>query len=167
MKYLSEINAFEFWLETHHLPTSAQLLWYKLMCIANKAGWCEWMSVDNLRLMAIMQMNREATLINTRNELIKAGLIEYRRGKKGSPGKYKMVSVYKLAFKSEVESEVKEVVETEEETEDIIRNRNRTRIITPRPPVGAEQQKSNLDQYNSFMKSEFDFDDLEKRLTGN
>ena len=112
MNYLSEIIAFERWCETNYLPISSQLLWYKLMAISNKAGWSEWVTVDNLKLMAAMQMGREATLIKTRDELIKAGLVEYQKGKKGSPNKYKMVSLAeKYTFKNEVQSEVETVVE--------------------------------------------------------
>ncbi|MSS64576.1 hypothetical protein [Velocimicrobium porci] len=118
MNYMKEIIAFEQWLETHYLPISAQLLWYKLMAICNRAGWSEWVTVDNLRLMAAMQMSREATLIKTRDELIKAGLVEYQKGKKGSPNKYKMISLvatctFKNVVQNEVESEVERVVENE------------------------------------------------------
>jgi hypothetical protein len=35
-------------------------------------------------------MSREATLVENRNRLIDAGLIEFQRGKKGSPNKYKI-----------------------------------------------------------------------------
>lgn len=109
MNYIAEINAFERWLETHYLPISSQLLWYKLMGICNRAGWSEWVTVDNLRLMAAMQMGREATLIKARDELIKAGLIEYQKGKKGSPNRYRMIS---FTCKSVVENEVFPVVES-------------------------------------------------------
>lgn len=109
MNYIVEINAFERWLETHYLPISSQLLWYKLMGICNRAGWSEWVTVDNLRLMAAMQMGREATLIKARDELIKAGLIEYQKGKKGSPNRYRMIS---FTCKSVVENEVFPVVES-------------------------------------------------------
>ena len=103
-----EIIAFEQWLETHYLPISPQLLWYKLMNLCNRSGWSEWVTVDNLRLMAAMQMGREATLIKARDELIKAGLIEYQKGKKGSPNRYHILSLAeKNTFKNEVESVVK------------------------------------------------------------
>ena len=54
------------------------------------AGWCEWIQVDNQRVMSRCQMSREATLVENRNKLIEAGLIEFQRGKKGSPNKYKI-----------------------------------------------------------------------------
>ena len=108
MNYIFEIKAFEQWLETHYLPIQPQLLWYKLMYFCNRSGWSEWVTVDNLRLMAAMQMSREATLIKARGELIKAGLIEYQKGKKGSPNRYRMISlVEKNTFKSEVQNEGK------------------------------------------------------------
>ena len=109
MNFILEINAFEQWLETHYLPDLSQLLWYKLMTFANRSGWSEWVTVDNLRLMAAMQMRREATMIKARDELIKAGLIEYQKGKKGSPNKYRIIS---FTCKRVVESEVERVVQS-------------------------------------------------------
>lgn len=90
MTYIDLINAFEKWLETNYLPSSAQLLWYKLIALFNKAGWSEWITVDNRRLMALVDIEREATFISWRNKLIEAGLFEYQKGKKGSPNRYKI-----------------------------------------------------------------------------
>ena len=114
LNYILEINAFEQWIETHYLPIPSQLLWYKLMSICNKAGWSEWVTVGNQRLMATLQMSREASFIKARDELIKAGLIEYQKGKKGCPNKYRMVS---FTFKNEVQSVVQNVVKSEVQTE--------------------------------------------------
>ena len=94
MDYIKEINAFERWCENNYLPISSQLLWYKIMQRFNRNGWCEWISVDNLTLMAAMKMGREATFIKARDELIKAGLMEYQKGKKGTPNRYRMVSFF-------------------------------------------------------------------------
>lgn len=93
MSYIDLINAFEKWLETNHLPVLAQLLWYKLIHIFNRAGWCEWITVDNRRLMALIDVNREATFISARNKLIESGLFEYQKGKKSCPNKYKICTV--------------------------------------------------------------------------
>lgn len=93
MTYIELINAFEKWLETNYLPSSAQLLWYKLIVLFNKAGWSEWVTVDNRRLMALVDIGRESTLISCRNKLIEARLFEYQKGKKGSPNKYKICTV--------------------------------------------------------------------------
>lgn len=104
LNYLAEIIAFERWLENNYLTRDAQLLWYRLMYQANKCNWPEWVTVDNLRLMAAMQMSREATFIKVRDDLLKAGLIEYQKGKKGSPNKYRLIPfTFKNVVKSEVE----------------------------------------------------------------
>jgi hypothetical protein len=52
-------------------------------------------------------MSREATLVENRNRLIDAGLIEFQRGKKGSPNKYKICT-----FKSVGQSVGETVVQT-------------------------------------------------------
>ena len=93
MNYIAEINAFERWLETNHLSAVSQLLWYKLMMLFNRCGWSEWISVDNHRLMSLIQVNREATFLKIRDELIGNRLIQYQKGKRGTPGKYKINSL--------------------------------------------------------------------------
>lgn len=90
MSYLDLILAFERWLETNYLQSSAQLLWYKIISLFNKAGWSEWIGVDNRRLMVMMQIKREATFIEIRNKLLEAKLFEFKRGKKGQPNQYKI-----------------------------------------------------------------------------
>lgn len=118
MNYITEINGFERWLETNYLPPMSQLLWYKLIALCNRCGWVEWITVDNQRLMSLIQLKREATFIDIRNKLIEAGLIEYRKGKKGSPNQYK-INTFNLKVETEVNTVVKSVVNTEVQTEDI------------------------------------------------
>lgn len=149
MNYIAEINAFEQWLELHYLPISSQLLWYKLMSIANRSGWSEWVSVDNLRLMAAMQMGREATMIKARDELIKAGLIKYQKGKKGTPNKYYIIpftckNVVKSVVESEVKSEVKSVVESVVESVDIYKHKHKQKDICA-PEDGARQKEHDFE----------------------
>lgn len=133
VNYLAEIIAFERWLETNYLPISSQLLWYKMMNLCNRSGWSEWVTVDNLRLMAAMQMGREATLIKARDELIKAGRIVYQKGKKGSPNRYRMIYfTCKNAVKSEVQrvvkSEVYQAVKSEVQSADIYKQNDKQNI---------------------------------------
>lgn len=96
MNYILEINAFERWLETNHLSATSQLLWYKLVALFNRCGWAEWIGVDNQRLMFSIQCKSETTFLRARDALIKNGLFEYRKGKKGSPNRYKMISFDRL-----------------------------------------------------------------------
>lgn len=106
MTYIELINAFEKWLETNYLPSSAQLLWYKLIHIFNRAGWCEWVAVDNYRLMALVEVRREATFISSRDKLIDSKLFEYQKGKKGSPNKYKICTYNFESINSSINSSV-------------------------------------------------------------
>lgn len=113
MDYMREINAFDRWLEHNYLPASSQLLWYRLMALCNRCGWPEWITVDNQRMMVLIQCKREATLIDTRNKLIESGLVDFRKGRKGLPNQYKMIPfTFTSVVKSEVESVVNTVVET-------------------------------------------------------
>lgn len=143
IQYLSQINAFERWLESHYLPGSAQLLYYKLLSINNMAGWSEWIQVDNQRVMSRCLMTREATLIENRNKLIEAGLIEFQRGKKGSPNKYKI-----NPFKSEVQSVGKSVGNTVGETVAIYRYRKRQDNNT--------HMRESKNKFNNFNQREDD-----------
>lgn len=133
MNYIQEINAFEQWLESNHLSANSQLLWYKFMQRFNKSNWQEWIQVDNLRLMAAMQMSSEKTFIKCRDELIKAGLIEYQKGKKGCPNKYRLIpftaeNTVNNTVHSTVEKEVKMEVYPTVETTDIYKlNINKTK----------------------------------------
>lgn len=93
MNYLLQIVAFEKWCETNSLPPAAQLLWYKLMHVANGTGWREWFGVDNQRAMWLIRTRDEKTLIRNREKLIQSGLIRYKRGSKGKPSQYKIVTL--------------------------------------------------------------------------
>lgn len=135
MTYIDRINAFEGWLETNYLPAQSQLIYYKLLVVFNRCGWAEWVTVDNHRLMSLSQVTRESTFIENRNKLIQAGLIEYQKGKKGSPNRYRLLKcTFKYGVQSEVqtvvETEVKSVVNTEVQTEVINRERERIKKDT-------------------------------------
>ena len=111
MSYIELINAFERWLETNYLPSSSQLLWYKLIHLFNKCGWSEWVTVDNQRLMALLDVKREATFISHRDKLIDAGLFEYQKGKKGSPNKYKICTYNFESTNSSINSRKKSSIQ--------------------------------------------------------
>ena len=93
MNYILEINAFERRMKRQPLPTTAQLLWYKLMAFANRQHWPEWFSVDNDRLTTILGAGSDQTVRKARQQLIDAGLLIYEKGVKKKPGRYKLVSI--------------------------------------------------------------------------
>lgn len=102
MNYITEINGFEQWTEHNNLSSLAQLLWYKLVALDNRCGWIEWVTVDNLRLMAFIKCNSKNTFLRARDQLVDCGLIEYKKGKKGQPNKYRIIS---FSSKSEPQME--------------------------------------------------------------
>ena len=150
--YIKQLNGFERWLESHYLPSAAQLLYYKLLSINNMAGWCEWIQVDNQRVMSRCQMSREATLVENRNKLIEAGLIEFQRGKKGSPNKYK-ICTFKSVGKTVGETVVQTEVQTVGETVAIYRYRKRQDNNT--------HMRESKNKFNNFNQREDDVNESE------
>lgn len=112
MNYIDEDTAFERWCENNYLPIRSQAIWKKLFKRFNRSGWCEWVTVDNPTLMAEVQIRRDDTFVEYRDKLIEAGLIEYIKGKKGSPNRYKLISFEKYTFTSGVQTGVESVVNT-------------------------------------------------------
>lgn len=90
MTYIDYLNDFNQWLETNALPASSQLMFYKLLYVFNRAGWPEYVGVDNLRLMIMTDTKSEKTVIRARDKLVEVGFITYRKGKKGSPNLYSL-----------------------------------------------------------------------------
>lgn len=87
MDYIRQINAFENWLEFNELGAGPQLLWYKLMRVANISGWQNELSIANTRLIS-MTKSSEKTLINNRNQLIQNGLLQYKKRGRTKSGIY-------------------------------------------------------------------------------
>ena len=173
MNYIAEINAFERWLETNPLPISSQLLWYKMMNRFNRSGWSEWIQVENLDLMADLRTKREATMIDVRDSLIKAGLIEYRKGKKGYPGRYRMIPfTFRNEVKTVAETVTKSATETVAETVDIykLKQNNKEKNILKkeiRHRYGEYQNVLLSDEEMEKLKAEFpDYQEWIERVSG-
>ena len=130
MSYIELINGFERVCESEALPAASQLLWYKLIYLFNRRGWPEWVQVDNMRLMSVAGIRDEKTLIRSRSKLIELGLFEYKPGKKGSPGKYKInIDCFTGIFPVNVpvNMPVNMPVKTPVKTPDIIRYKTKTK----------------------------------------
>lgn len=88
MSYIDFLNAFERFCETHTLLPSSILLYYKLLCVANRCGWPDWFGIDNDRLMFALQTRDNKKLMRARKQLLDCKIIAYQRGRKGVPGRY-------------------------------------------------------------------------------
>lgn len=90
MTYIDYLNGFNRWLENNSLAPLAQVMYFRLLDAFNRAGWPEWVSVDTLKLMTIVQCEVKTTVFRARDALVEAGFLEYKRGKKGQPNKYRL-----------------------------------------------------------------------------
>ena len=137
MTYIDYLNSFNRWLEHNHLPLPAQVLYFRLLDLFNRSGWAEWVSVDNLRMLCMVQSESKHTLLRARDALIEAGFLEYKRGKKNTPGKYKLgIGCIKC---TEYGTENGTVYGTENGTENGTHNKtkNKTKNTPPiSPPKG-------------------------------
>lgn len=93
MNYAKQLNAFEEYSDRIGLPAYAQLIYYKLFAMNNRAGWAEVFEAANHFLMYKAGINNEKTFIKYRNLLKQHGLIEFVAGKKGQPTKYTLVEL--------------------------------------------------------------------------
>ncbi|MEL7660384.1 hypothetical protein [Acetobacterium wieringae] len=91
VNFVLEITAFYRWLKSRHLSNNAQLLWFHLFCYWNEAGFPDWLQVDTLRMMGMVQMKSKNTLIRARDELVNAGLLVVAKGKHKAPNKYQFI----------------------------------------------------------------------------
>ena len=78
------------------LSMAAQLLWYKLMDLANSLRWPEHFSLDNSRLCTMINTKSRTTTIAARQELIDGGYLDFTPGIKGRPSTYHLRSVEEM-----------------------------------------------------------------------
>lgn len=78
------------------LSMAAQLLWYKLMDLANSLRWPEHFALDNSRLCAMINTKSRTTTIAARQELIDGGYLDFTPGIKGRPSTYHLRSVEEM-----------------------------------------------------------------------
>lgn len=87
MTYIDYLNQFNQWLESNPLPGNAQLLYFRLLNVFNRAGWPKQVQVDTPRLMLMAGCQKDAAY-RARDKLKDAGFITYKKGKKGAPTAY-------------------------------------------------------------------------------
>lgn len=90
MTYIDYLNRFNRWLDSNTISSSAQLLYFKMLDVFNRANWPEYVQIDNRRLTLLADVYSEKSAIKARNELVEIGWIVYEQGKKGNPGKYSL-----------------------------------------------------------------------------
>lgn len=91
VNFVSEMAAFNRWIKSNSLSVNSRLLWFQLFLYWNEAGFPDWLQVDIVRLMGIVQVNSRNTVIRARDDLVRAGLLISKRGKNREPNKYQFV----------------------------------------------------------------------------
>ena len=140
MTYIDRLNEFNRWLESNALPGNAQLMYFRLLNVFNRAGWPESVQVDTLRLMQLTDCQKVAAY-RARDKLVETGFISYRKGSKGRPTEY-------FLFDKETEYGTKNDTENGTQNGTHIKNKNKNKNKT----------KSNLSSPNKS----YDIRELEK-----
>ncbi|MFC0186716.1 DnaD domain protein [Fictibacillus aquaticus] len=93
MNYIKELNAFYDWLETNELSPSAINLWYALLHINNKAGWCHSFCVAESVLHVKTGLS-DRTIRKARAELKEKNRIDFCSRKGGRAPVYTITSFF-------------------------------------------------------------------------
>lgn len=93
MTYIDYLNNFNRWVENNHLTLPAQVLYFRMLNVFNRAGWPEWVPVDTIRLQVMTNGLSKPATYRARDELVKTGFIRYQQGKKGAPSRYALVEI--------------------------------------------------------------------------
>ena len=67
------------------------ILYYGLLNTFNHRRWPRWAGVDTQRLMLLARTSDKKTALRARDALARAGLIEYKRGKRGKATEYRLL----------------------------------------------------------------------------
>lgn len=157
MTYIDYLNGFHHWLESNSLPGNAQLLYFKLLHLFNRAGWPESVQLDNLRLMSLMDAESRPTATRARDRLVRAGFISFERGRKGSPNRYRLSRNRAENLPENVPVSVPENVPVsvpknvpKNVPENVPHNKTKTKTkkaspLPPLPDFGPELQRAFLD----------------------
>lgn len=149
MTYIDLLNDFNQWLESNALPCSSQLMYFRLLNVFNRAGWPEYVQVDNLRMMIMTGVESRQATARARDKLVEAGFITFQKGKKGSPCRYwlvkKGVKNVPLSVPESVPLSVPlSVPESVPENVPHIKTKNKTKTNTPVLPDGNTAPRGRM-----------------------
>lgn len=136
MTYIEALNSFHLWLESNALAASSQLLYFKLLNVFNRAGWPEYVQVDNRRLMSMIDAESEKTVIRARDRLIEAGFLAYQKGRKGCPNRYSVTIGCKNYSVSDSENDSINDSISDSENDSHIKTKTKTKNTPPKSPQG-------------------------------
>ena len=98
LNYSNQMRAFEGLLLKNpwRLSRSAQVLWYRLVNLADKEGGVWEIAIEGASLARLMGAT-EKTFLAARGELEDQGLLACERGVKASPSRYRLKKLYETS----------------------------------------------------------------------
>ena len=159
--YILLSEGFYCWLETNYLQVQSQLLFLKLIHLFNMSSWSEWLAVDNQRMMSLVQTKREQTFIDWRDRLIEKKLIFYKKGKKGSPNKYKLND--EITFINEAKIGVQTVVKTGIQSATQSANIDKQNKTKKENTANAVQKKTACGEFKNVLLTKNEFEKLKSQ----
>ena len=161
--YIDYLNDFNRWLESGNLPGGSQLMYFKLLNVFNRAGWPEYVRVDNLRMMLMIGVESKQAVVRARDKLVEAGFIEFQKGKKGSPNRYYLVKRSHNVTEN-VTVSVPESVPVSV-PENVPHNKNKTKTTSLVSPDGSTKAKPTFEQDSlPYRAARWLADQIEERL---
>lgn len=137
LTYIDRLNRFHQWLESNALPGPAQLMYYNLLHVFNRAGWPETVQVDNLRMMLWLGGVSKTTAMRARDKLIEAGFIQYQKGGKGKPNKYRLLDLgYSHDTINDTISNTTNDTRSATPNATHIKTKTKNKTYPPNPPLG-------------------------------
>ena len=141
MTYIDYLNEFNRWLESNVLPGNAQLMFFKFLDVFNRAGWPEYVQVDNFRLTMMIDASAITTALRARDKLVEAGFLIYQKGKKGAPNRYSLKCSVKNETISATISATENATISATENATHIKTKNKTKNTPLLSPQGETRKR--------------------------
>ena len=92
MTYIEYLNQFHRWRENGNPGDKLIVLYLNMLDMFNQRYWPEWAGVTTQQLMVLANTANKNAALSARDALVKAGFLEYRRGRKGKATTYRLLS---------------------------------------------------------------------------
>ena len=155
MSYIVYLNEFNRWLESNELSNTAQLLYFKMLDVFNRAGWPEFVQLSPLKVMVMARLRSASAASAARDALRDAGFLAFIDEDGGEAGRYFLTNPWEnpapeIAPESEPEkgSDREERSEAAPENETEIDSENRTEFSTKNCTENDSVSESTNDKHN-------------------
>lgn len=95
MQYINQIKGFWNFRKLNNVSSKQSDLYFAILECFNLSYWCDELSIPNITLQSMCQTS-SSELFRNRNSLVQLNLIYYKKGKKNSSGKYKLLPLYTI-----------------------------------------------------------------------